>query len=203
MKLIWNGHSCFTVETAQGTAVFDPYEDGNPPGYAPLRLTADEVLCSHGHGDHNAVQMVTLTGKKPSYEVEEIHTFHDPKKGKLRGPNTIRVLSAEGLKVCHLGDLGCDLTPEQVEKLQGLDALMIPVGGFFTIDAAQAEAVVEQLKPRVVIPMHYRTAAFGYPAIGPVEDFLAFRKDVVRYDGNTLELSADTPSQTALLTYQG
>ncbi len=203
MKLIWNGHSCFTVETAQGTAVFDPYEDGNPPGYAPLRVTGDQVLCSHGHGDHHAVQNVTLTGRTPSYQVEEIATWHDPEKGALRGPNTIRILSAEGLRIAHMGDVGCPLTPEQVKKLQGLDAILIPVGGFFTIDAAQAAAMVEQLKPRVVIPMHYRSATFGYEAIGPVEDFLALRSDVVRYEGNTLELTADTPAQTAVLTYQG
>ena len=203
MKLIWNGHSCFTVETAQGTAVFDPYEDGNVPGYAPLRVAGDQALCSHGHGDHNAVQCVTLSGKTPTYEVEEISTYHDPEKGALRGPNTIRILSAEGLKVCHLGDLGCDLTDEQIAKLQGLDALLIPVGGFFTIDAAQAEKVVEQLKPRVVVPMHYRFGDHGYPVIGTIDAILALRNDVVRYDSDTLELTADTPAQTAVLTCKG
>ena len=118
MKLIWNGHSCFTVETSEGTAVFDPYQDGSVPGYAPLTLTADQVLCSHGHGDHNAAEAVTLTGKAPSYKVEELATFHDPEQGTLRGPNTIRILSAEGMRIAHLGDLGCDLTAEQVEKLR-------------------------------------------------------------------------------------
>lgn len=202
MKLIWNGHSCFTVDTAQGSVVFDPYQDGSVPGLSPLHLTADLVLCSHEHRDHGARQVVTLTGHTPSFQVESLSTFHDSEQGNLRGPNTIHILSAEGLRLAHLGDLGCSLTEEQVSRLQGLDALLIPVGGFYTIDAAQAQALVQALAPRVVVPMHYRSDTFGYDVITPVEDFLAFRRDVVRYSTNCLELTADTPAQTALLTYQ-
>ena len=129
MKIIWNGHSCFTLDTAQGRVVLDPYQDGSVPGLSPLRLTADLVLCSHEHRDHGARDSVTLSGRSASVQVEELHTFHDPEQGALRGLNIIRILSAEGLRVAHLGDLGCDLTPEQTERLTGLDALMIPVGG--------------------------------------------------------------------------
>ena len=139
----------------------------------------------------------------PGYRIEEISTYHDPERGALRGPDTIRILSAEGMRIAHLGDLGCALTPEQAEQLQGLDALLIPVGGHFTIDAGEAQAVVEQLKPRVVVPMHYRFGDHGYGVIGPLENFLALRKDVVKYEGNTLELTKDTPAQTAVLTYLG
>ena len=99
--------------------------------------------------------------------------------------------------------MGCGLTPEQAEALSGLDALLIPVGGFYTIDAGQAKAVVDQLKPRVVVPMHYRGKDFGYEVIGSVEDFLALQSGVVRYEGNVLELTQDTPAQTAVLTYLG
>lgn len=203
MNVIWNGHSCFTLETAEGSVVFDPYQDGSVPGYGPLRLSADRVLCSHDHRDHGAKEVVSLSGKVPAYQVEEIHTFHDPEKGALRGPNTIHIITAEGLRVAHLGDLGCALEPEQTEKLRGLDAVLIPVGGFYTIDAKQAQRTAEQLGARVVIPMHYRSPAFGYDVIGPLEDFLALRGDVVKYEGNTLELTRDTPAQTAVLTYLG
>jgi len=201
MKLIWNGHACFTIATAQGTAVLDPYEDNYVPGLAPLKLTADKVLCSHGHRDHGAVDVVALTGNEPSFAVETISTFHDPEQGALRGPNTIHIISAEGLRVAHMGDLGCELTQEQIDKLQGLDAVIIPVGGFYTIDAAQAKAVTEQLKPRVIIPIHYRSETFGFPVLAEVGDFLSLCDNVVRYEGNTLELTADTPAQTAVLTY--
>lgn len=205
MKIIWNGHSCFTLDTAQGRVVLDPYQDGSVPGLSPLRLTADLVLCSHEHRDHGARDSVTLSGRSASVQVEELHTFHDPEQGALRGPNIIRILSAEGLRVAHLGDLGCDLTPEQTERLTGLDALMIPVGGYYTIDAKQARAVVDALRPRVVIPMHYRGPSFGYDVITTLEDYLALcgeGDNVVRYPGSTLELTKDTPAQTAVLTYQ-
>ena len=138
MKIIWNGHSCFTVETTDGTLVLDPYADGSVPGFGPLRLKADRVLCSHGPSDHGAVSCVTLSGRPCTIEVGEIHTWHDNVQGKKRGANTVYVMSAEGMKIAHLGDLGCALTEEQTALRSGLDALMIPVGGFYTIDAEQA-----------------------------------------------------------------
>lgn len=201
MKLIWNGHSCFTLSTADGTLVLDPYLDGSVPGYAPLKLVADAVYCSHEHRDHGGRDRVALSGTAANVAVEEIATFHDPEKGALRGPNTIRIFSAEGLRVAHLGDLGCELEPAQKKRLTGLDAVLIPVGGHFTIDARQAKALVDEIKPRVVVPMHYRSPDFGYDVIGPAEDFLALCDNVVRYPGNTLELTLSTPAQTAVLTY--
>lgn len=201
MRLIWNGHSCFTLETAGGTVVVDPYLDGSVPGLAPIRLRADAVYCSHDHRDHGARELVALTGEKPAVAVETIHTWHDDQQGAQRGPNTIHIFQAEGLRVAHLGDLGCELEPEQLEALKGLDALMIPVGGFYTIDAKQARALVDQLKPRVTVPMHYRGGSFGYDVIGPLEDYLELCGDVVRYPGNVLVLDKDTPGQTAVLTY--
>ena len=134
MRLIWNGHSCFTLETAGGTVVVDPYLDGSVPGLAPIRLRADAVYCSHDHRDHGARELVALTGEKPDVAVETIHTWHDDQQGAQRGPNTIHIFQAEGLRVAHLGDLGCELEPEQLEALKGLDALMIPVGGFYTME---------------------------------------------------------------------
>ena len=95
----------------------------------------------------------------------------------------------------------CRLTPEQAGRLQGLDALLVPVGGYYTIDAGQAKALVDALRPRVVVPMHYRSDTFGYDVLAPLEDYLALCRDVVRYPGNTLELTAGTPAQTAVLRY--
>ena len=201
MVLKWNGHSCFTLETSQGSVVFDPYEDGSVPGLAPLHLSADVVLCSHDHRDHNAKQVVALTGRTPSFQVETLSTYHDPVQGTLRGPNTIHIISTEGMRLIHLGDLGCSLAPEQEARLEGANVLLVPVGGYYTIDASQAQALVQSLAPRIVVPMHYRSDSFGYDVIAPLADFLALRGDVVRYSSNTLELTPDTPSQTAVLTY--
>lgn len=202
MKLIWNGHSCFTLETAQGSVVFDPYQPGSVPGLSTLSLTADQVLCSHEHRDHAGRELVTLTGRTPTYSIETISTFHDPEGGVLRGTDTIHILTAEGMRLAHLGDLGCELEPEQLDRLRGLDVLLIPVGGYYTIDAQQAQALVEEVKPRIVVPMHYRTDTFGYEVIGSVEDFLALRGNVVRYPDNTLEVTTSTPAQTAVLAYR-
>ena len=202
MNLIWNGHSCFTLKTAEGSVVFDPYRDGSVPGLSPIRLTADLVLCSHDHRDHGARELVGLTGRTPSFSVETISTFHDPEGGALRGTDTIHIVAAEGMRLAHLGDLGCIPTPEQLDRLRGLDVLLIPVGGYYTIDASQAQELAEELKPRIVVPMHYRSDTFGYEVIARLEDFLALRSDVVRYPGSTLEITPHTPTQTAVLTYR-
>ena len=203
MKLTWHGHSCFALETAAGTLVLDPYLDHYVPGLSPLKLTAEQVLCSPGHGDPGAAQLVPLSGRPAPFAVETLDTFHDPEQGALRGKNTVHILSAEGLRVAHLGDLGCMPTPEQIEALNGLDAVLIPIGGFYTIDAAQAKALVDEINPRVVVPMHYRSDSFGFDVLGTVEDYTALCNNAVRYPGNSLELTADTPAQTAVLTYQG
>ena len=201
MRLIWNGHSCFTLESAEGQVVLDPYQDGSVPGLEPLRLTADRVYCSHGHRDHGAADLVAPTGRTPSIAVEELHTWHDSQHGTQRGENIMHIFQMEGLRVAHLGDLGCMPEPGQLEKLTGLDALMIPVGGYYTIVAQQAKTLVDRLRPRVTIPMHYRSETFGYDVIGPLEDYLALCTDVVHYPGNTLVLDRSTPIQPAVLTY--
>lgn len=199
MKLTWNGHSCYTVQTAQGTLVLDPYQDNYVPGLGALDVTADRVLCSHGHGDHGAAEVVKLTGKDCGVEVEQIHTFHDEVRGAKRGKNIIHILHAEGLRLAHCGDLGCELEPEQLDRLRGVDVLLVPVGGFYTIDAAQAAKLVQAVQPRIVVPMHYKGEGFGFEPIAPVDDFLALRGDVVRHEGSVLDITADTPAQTAVL----
>ena len=200
MKLIWNGHSCFTVETEQGALVLDPYADHYVTGLGALELEADAVLCSHDHRDHGAEEVVRLTGRSCGVQVEKINTFHDEAGGAKRGFNVVHILHAEGMRVVHCGDLGCELEQEQLERLKGADALLVPVGGFYTIDAAQARRLADAVSPRVVIPMHYRGDGFGYEVLARVEDYLALCGDVVQYDTNVLELTVDTPAQTAVLT---
>lgn len=203
MKLTWHGHSCFTIHTGGETLILDPYRDDVVPGLAPLRVEGDQVYCSHEHRDHGALEVCTLSGKDSAVQVETIQTYHDDTQGSQRGENTIHIFSAEGLRVAHMGDLGCELTPGQKEQLQNLDAILIPVGGFYTIDAKQAQALIQSIQPRVVVPMHYRSDSFGFDVIAHLDDFLALRSDVIRHSSNTLELTKDTPAQTAVLTYQG
>ena len=119
MKITWIGHSCFKIEEAGYRVVFDPYDDGYVPGLGPVRETAEEVLCSHEHGDHNARKRVTLAfGSESPFTVTKIATFHDPLKGVLRGRNTIFILSANGKRIAHFGDLGCKLPADQLARLR-------------------------------------------------------------------------------------
>lgn len=203
MKITWYGHSCFKIQTYGGSAVFDPYEDGRVPGYAPLPrdLSAEAVFCSHGHRDHNAANLVRLSTKSPDFAVIKLQTYHDEVQGAKRGENIIHIITAEGMRAAHMGDLGCELTREQQAALYGVDVLLIPVGGHYTIDAAQAKAIADSLSARVVIPMHYRTERFGYPEIGSLESFTALCSDVAIYETNNIEITPDTQKQTAVLRY--
>lgn len=206
MKLTWHGHSCFTLESIEGTVVFDPYKDNKVPGLVPLHLAGDIVLCSHGHDDHNAEEVVALSGNVPEIKIEKIETYHDEKEGTLRGKNTIHIVNAEGMRVVHFGDLGCELTDEQIEKLKNCDAAMICIGGFYTIDADTAYKIVKKIQPRIVIPMHYKSDEFGFDVIGTLEEYLKncdSSDNVIKYEGNTVEIDKNTVNQTAVLKYLG
>ncbi len=200
MKITYLAHACFKIESKGYAVVLDPYEDGSVPGCGPVREEANQVLCSHGHHDHNAAGCVTLReGEGTPFKVEVLASFHDDQEGALRGNNLIHILDDGACRVAHLGDLGCHPTPEQMEKLRGVTALLIPVGGHYTIDAKQAHALAEELAPVVVIPMHYRTEKFGFDVIGRLEEFTGLRGDVVEYPGGELELTPGMERQTAVL----
>ncbi len=204
VTIAWLGHACFRVESGGYAVVFDPYEDGCVPGLGPVRTCADEVLCSHAHPDHNAAGVVTVAGGKASpFRVVRINTWHDDARGAKRGPNTIHILDNGSLRVAHLGDLGCELEETQKEELRGLDAVMVPVGGFYTIDAAQAKKLMDEIQPRVVIPMHYRSDeyGFGYDVLGTVAAFTDLCEAVVEYPDNELEVTARMEPQVAVLRY--
>lgn len=202
MRLTWNGHACFTIQAQEGTVVLDPYEDFYVPGLAPLNVAADRVYCSHDHKDHNASQVVKRTGVPCNMVVHILPSWHDEVQGAKRGSNQIHLFETEGMRVAHLGDLGCPLAQEQIEALSGVDVLMIPVGGFYTIDPQQAHAIVAQVKPRIVIPMHYRSSEFGYEVLSEVEEFLCLcAGPVTRLDTNSVELTRHTPAQTIRFSY--
>ena len=202
MTITWLGHACFALESGGYRIVIDPYQ--GVEGLPDISTDANAVYCSHQHGDHNYTAGVRLTEKRPSpFTVREVPTCHDDQGGALRGPNTVRCFSAEGLTVVHLGDLGHVLTGDQAEAIGPCDALLIPVGGFFTIDAPTAKAVAAQLRPRVIIPMHYRFGSCGLPVIGTAEDFAAlYPAGFVRhYDTATFQLLPGTAPQVAVLAY--
>lgn len=203
IRITWLGHACFQVTCEGYTILLDPYTDNYVPGLAPLEAKANQVLCSHGHADHNAVDVIAVEEKDGSpFHITEISTYHDDQAGALRGINTIRVIDNGALRIAHLGDLGCELTPDQKAQLAGLDAVMVPVGGYYTIDAKQAEKLMKEISPKVIIPMHYRSERFGYDVLGTLDAFTDLFDVVVEYPGNTLELTADTEPHVAILQYE-
>ena len=193
MKLAWLGHSCFLLEQDGYRIVTDPYTDVE--GYPSLSVTAHAVWCSHHHFDHDAVDAVTvLPPAKSPFTVREVETCHDEQGGALRGSNTVRVFTAGGVSVAHLGDLGHQLSAAQLDAIGSVDAVLVPVGGVYTVDAAGAKAVCDALRPRCVITMHYHHAPYGLPNVAGVEDFLALwpAAQIQRLSGPSFEVTADT-----------
>lgn len=175
------GHAEFLLELDNGMRIVtDPYDASC--GYPVLPMKADGVLVSHGHHDHNAVEnvqgvsrIIDTAGRHtlaPGVEVTAVPCFHDEAQGSKRGSNLMFLLEAEGLRVAHLGDLGHLPTQEQAAALAPVDVLMLPVGGFYTIDAETAKQTAQLLQAQVILPMHYRTAANADWPIAPVEDFV-------------------------------
>ena len=114
MTLTWLGHACFLLESEDGRAVFDPYEPGSVPGLTLPDLAADMVLCSHGHHDHCHAVGVRQSRMRPGFTVETVHSFHDLEGGALRGENTIHIVTVEGKRIVHMGDIGHPLSAAQV-----------------------------------------------------------------------------------------
>ena len=201
MKVTWLGHACFKLEQDDFVVILDPYSAGSVPGYKPLDESADLVLSSHGHGDHNAVTEIHLTsGKEDPFTIDTIDTFHDPEEGKLRGTNRITIMEAGGITAVHMGDIGCALSDEEYEEIGHPDVLMIPVGGHFTVEPDVAAAMAKRIDAKVSIPMHFRSETFGYPVIATNEAFLAQMENVKKYEGAELEVTGETEKQVAVLT---
>jgi len=204
MKIRWLGHSSFLIETSSGTKIItDPFEAGSydgAVGYAPIKETADIVTVSHDHADHNAVEQIDGTPEvvragepmeAQGVGISSLNTFHDESKGQDRGRNTIHVIEADGVRVAHLGDLGHVLSDSEASELGGIDVLLAPVGGYYTIGPEEARDVAEKLGARIVIPMHYKTEDIGFP-IQPVDDFLKLMEDVEQVGSTDVEITSES-----------
>ena len=209
MKIKWLGHACFLITSEDGTKIIiDPYTVGQGINYSPIEESADVVLVSHGHADHSNVsavrgkpEVVRGNGIKTARDIQfrGVATYHDASQGKERGTNTIFCFGLDDIKICHLGDLGHVLSPEQVDEIGAVDILLVPVGGFFTIDADEASRVCQQLAPKVVIPMHFKTPKCDYPIAG-VDDFLKDKKGIRKADSSEIEFKVgELPAMTEII----
>ena len=209
MKVKWLGHASFLITSEEGTRIItDPYATGMGISYGEIKEAADIVMVSHEHGDHNNAAAVSgspqlvkgaSVQEAKGIKFKGIASFHDDAEGSQRGPNTIFCFTVDDVKLCHLGDLGHQLSEGQIADIGDVDVLLIPVGGFFTIDAAVATDTTEKLKPRVVIPMHYSTDKCAYPISG-VDDFLKGKANVKRMDTSEVELTkSELPSAAEIV----
>ena len=211
MEITWLGHSCFKIRGKQATIITDPFSPGM--GYSLGKASANIVTVSQQHQDHNYSAGIAGSPKvvqRPGeYEIAGVliiglATYHDASKGAERGKNTVFVMETEELSICHLGDLGQPLTDSQIEEIGKVDVLMIPVGGKYTINATTAAAMVRQMEPKIVLPMHYKTPVYQ-GELEPVENFLrefgtqqATPQPKLNVNKNNLPLT----SQVILLEYQ-
>ncbi len=194
VSLRWFGHACFMIRGSK-TVVTDPFHQRDV-GYPTPDVEADIVTVSHDHFDHNKVEVLKGNPKvvrgAGEFEVEGVKikgvkTFHDSSGGRQRGENVVFKIELDGIKFCHLGDLGHVLGDEEVKEIGDVDVLLVPVGGFFTIGPEEASKVVEQLSPKVVVPMHYKTEVIDFP-IKPVDEFLKGKENVRRFDTSEVEV---------------
>lgn len=192
MKVTWFGHACFGLSSDSGLLlVTDPY---NPTHYGPSFTYAevggqpDVVTVSHHHPDHgypeqfaNLPDVIDTPGEHDfkGIGILGVPTFHDGSQGTERGGDIMFVVTMDGLRVAHLGDIGTPLTPQQVATIGELDLLMLPVGGTFTIDWRQAGDIVATLRPKITIPMHYHTDKCSFNIDG-VEKFVAGKDNVIK-----------------------
>lgn len=182
MKIKYLGHACFVICDNDYSIVLDPYKGVN--GFKDIDIEANEVLCSHSHLDHAYKDGVKLVKKDSPFKISFIKSFHDDKKGTLRGDNTITILESNNTKVAHLGDLGHELNDDVISKLKAVDALMIPIGGYYTIGPDIANKIIEDINPKIIIPMHYRDDDKGLEVLKTIEDFL----DLYKGDKDKLKL---------------
>lgn len=203
VKITYHGHACFTLECDGYRTVIDPYASGMIEGLPELKLEAEAVFCSHGHGDHNYTDAVTILPAKGNapYTLENVDSFHDDKDGTLRGANVARIFHFGDLRVAHLGDLGHVPEGKLLEALKGVDCMLIPVGGFYTIDPDTAAKTVALTEPRVTVPMHYRTDTAGLGVIAHLTDFTG-RYENVNFCDNTFVLTKETPKQVLVINYK-
>lgn len=179
MQINYLGHSCFKIKSRDIVLVTDPYDKSI--GWSLPKTEAQIVTISHEHSDHNSLANIEgnpIVIRAPGeYEIAEISifgwsTFHDKVQGAQRGKNTIYVYKIEEVSLCHLGDLGHKLDDKQLEEVNGVDVLFVPIGNKFTISPKEAVEVINQIEPRIVIPMHYQVPNLAITGLANLSDFL-------------------------------
>lgn len=159
LEITYLGHACFKVESGGLSVVFDPVDEES--GYVfDEKIKCNKVIISHNHKDHSNLDLVEIVDEEKASEIPymQIKTFHDNNLGAKRGQNMVTVLDINDYRVCHLGDLGHDLSSVNIDEIGNIDVLFIPCGGNYTIDGKQAAYISRKVDTSIVIPMHYKTS---------------------------------------------
>ena len=210
MKIKWLGHASFLITSDAGTRIItDPYATSDRIKYGEIEESADIVTVSHHHFDHDNVaavggnpQVLEGTAEVKGIKFNAVPAFHDQKGGSERGSSTVFCFEVDGIKLCHLGDLGHQLGDKDIAAIGKVDVLLAPVGGFFTIDAEVATEVCGKLSPEVIIPMHFKNDSCDLPISG-VDDFLQGKADVSRLDTSEVEFKqGELPATTKITVLQ-
>jgi len=211
MKVKWLGQAAFLITTDAGIKIItDPYAPNEMLTYDEINESADIVTVSHDHFDHSNVaavggnpEVVKGTAEVKGIKFSGISTYHDNVGGSQRGNNIIFCFEVDGIRVCHLGDLGHMLSDNQVAEIGKVDVLLIPVGGNFTIDAKGATEVSEKLAPKVIIPMHFRNERCPTFPVAGVDDFLEGKEGVTRLNASEAEFKqGELPATTQIIVLQ-
>lgn len=201
MEIQWLGHACFLITGQRGVRIVcDPHTPSERMRYGAIDEVADIVLVSHEHSDHNNVAAVKGNPRivkgmgqhlAKGLAIQGIDAYHDMSQGSERGTNTVFVFTLDGVRLCHMGDLGHPLRPEQAKAVGRPDILFLPVGGGGrTVDGITANRICDELRPRVVLPVHSKTEKCDLPIFGP-EDFLSLQRRVRHIRASVVEFDAD------------
>ena len=212
MKIKWLGHASFLIKSDKGiTIITDPYNVYGGIQYSPINESADIVTISHGHGDHNnskAIQgnpaVITAAGTREikGITVRGFNSYHDDEQGSKRGSNIMFCFTVDSINICHCGDLGHTLSQNQLSDIGPIDIILVPVGGNFTVNAGQAAEVIRLIKPKVIIPMHYKNEKCSLP-ISTLEEFTKGKNNVRELSSNEIEFTMGSlPQKTEIIVLQ-
>ena len=210
INIKWFGHSMWKIWDENVSIITDPFTDIGYP--MPENETADIVLTSHDHFDHNNIQLIKgnpqVVNTEGKFEIrgvkiEPFPVWHDETRGSERGSNLLMKFNISGKTFLHCGDLGHICSADVISKLGKIDVLFNPVGGFYTIDAKTAKALVEMINPVIVFPMHFKTPVLDFP-IATIEEYLKLTDDHKRISWNEIKLTEKdfVRSQTLIMDYK-
>lgn len=175
IQITYLGHACFVVKKDDYSIILDPYK--GVKGFIDIEGTYNEVLSSHDHFDHCYKEKIKIVKNNSPFSVSYISSFHDDVKGSKRGLNKITIIESNNKRIVHLGDLGHLLDASIINQLGKVDVLLVPIGGTYTIDSSAAVKTINDINPRLIVPMHYKDGEKGLEVLEDIGIFIKKAKD--------------------------